>query len=300
MTIQQLRCFVSVSKTLNFARAAALLHVTQPAVTHQIQTLERELGVPLLDRIQKRVALTPAGRVFYEDAVEILDRLDQAAERAQNSRLSAEMLRVGFEETIQIRSLPEIFRRYHELFPHVFINNVAIRYENRQEVLTKGLVDVAFTAQTDYRRVEGLAYAPLFTGYFACVLPKEHPLAGRELIRMEDLQDSVFILLDTEHCPPEMDAVQKEIRQGCPHATFYFSASSLCTVPMIEGGLGIAVMPNFVCPESAGVRIIPFDTSHTIRYGITWHENEQSPKILKFVQTVKACRSGGKSGAGRR
>jgi DNA-binding transcriptional LysR family regulator len=58
---------------------------------------------------------------------------------------------------------------------------------------------------------------------------------------------------------------------------------------MIEGGLGIAVMPNYVCPASERIVKIPLDIAHTISYGIAWHENEQSEKVLRFVHITRAA-----------
>ena len=68
MNTFQLTCFIAVANTLSFARAAENLHVTQPAVTHQIKVLEQELGVPLLHRSTRSVTLTPEGQTFLEDA----------------------------------------------------------------------------------------------------------------------------------------------------------------------------------------------------------------------------------------
>lgn len=78
VTLQQLRCFTAVAKNLNFRRAAEQLYISQPAVTRQVQLLEAELGVPLFQRVQRHIVLTDAGRNFYSDAVDILDRVEFA------------------------------------------------------------------------------------------------------------------------------------------------------------------------------------------------------------------------------
>ena len=84
MNTFQLICFLTVADTLSFARAAAQLHVTQPAVTHQIKVLEQELGVPLFYRSTRSVILTRDGQSFLEDARRIIAIEHQAKSRFDN------------------------------------------------------------------------------------------------------------------------------------------------------------------------------------------------------------------------
>ena len=75
MTTMQLECFLAVTETLNFAKAASQLNVTQPAVTQQIRTLEEELNVKLFKRTTRMVQLTPEGQIFFDDARDILNKI---------------------------------------------------------------------------------------------------------------------------------------------------------------------------------------------------------------------------------
>jgi len=80
MTIQQLRCFVTAARYLNIRRASEELYIAQPAVTHHIQKLENELNVMLFHRVNRQIRLTEQGRIFYKDAIEILEQIDKAVE----------------------------------------------------------------------------------------------------------------------------------------------------------------------------------------------------------------------------
>ena len=83
MNSRQLEYFLAVARELNFTKAAESMFVSQTAVTQQIKVLEEQLGVHLFERTKRKVALTPAGRVFQEEAVDILKRIDLAAQRTR-------------------------------------------------------------------------------------------------------------------------------------------------------------------------------------------------------------------------
>ena len=84
MTIFQMECFVAVAENLSFARAAEQLHVTQPAVTQQIHALEKELNVRLLNRSTRSVKLTEEGKIFLQDAKQVVEVSERARKRFEN------------------------------------------------------------------------------------------------------------------------------------------------------------------------------------------------------------------------
>ena len=93
VAIYELQCFVAVAEELNFSRAAKRLHMSQPPLSRQIQSLESKLGVRLLNRNTRSVALTSAGTLYLEDARQILTRLDAAAASARRA-VTGEILRL--------------------------------------------------------------------------------------------------------------------------------------------------------------------------------------------------------------
>lgn len=287
MTLQQLRCFTAVAKNLNFRRAAEQLYISQPAVSHQIRTLEAELGVPLFQRVQRHILLTEAGRNFYSDAVDILDRVEFAQQRARRAAVSGPTLHIGCESSIQLYRLPQIYELYRRMCPEVFVSNTEVTHTERRALLMSGQLDAAFMSRISVSATVGLSYATLFEGRFCCVLPAGHRLADQPEVSARDLEGEVLILLDAVHCPPEMDAIQAQLLRECRKVELNFSGSSLYTVPMIEGGLGVAVMPDFVCPASDKIRLVPFQTENRVEYGIAWHTNDSSEKVRRFVHAAR-------------
>lgn len=287
MTLQQLRCFVAVARTMSFAQAAKTLYISQPAVSHHVRTLENELGVALVERSLHHVALTPAGERFYLQTTNILANLDAAVTQLCGHDSMTEILHIGFESTIQIPRLRDILRAYRKACPDVGICSIELTSGNYRQFFRDGRVDVMFVSDVS-ASLPDAAFVPLHEGFFCCVMQPEHPLAARERVQLAELKDETFILLDDPNCPGKMDALQQEIRIRCLGATLCYSTSSLYSIPMIEAGLGVAVMPSYVVPESGNVVKVPLDTGEKITYGIAWHRSDTSEKVRKFVQAARS------------
>lgn len=287
MTLQALRCFAAVGKTLSFAEASKQLYISQPAVTHQIKQLENELGVRLFDRTQHSVRLTPAGELFYGEVPELLRRLDLAVEQVRREPCFTETLTVGCESTIRMELLPQIYREFQLACPTVRINTVEITSYNERELEKTGRLDVMFTSKYSVRCPPEIRYRALYRGQFCCVLPKEHPLAGREELSPRDLNGQTLIFLDSSVCPPFMDQIQNALRTACRDIHIYLSSSSIYTGAMIRGGLGIAVMPSFVFPREEQLCAVPFDMGVGVEYGIAHHSYDTSDKVRKFVRIAR-------------
>ena len=222
-------------------------------------------------------------------SVDILDRVEFACQRAKQVAAAGPTLHIGCESSIQIRRLPQIYALYRRACPDVFISNTEVNHAERLEMLASGQLDAAFMSRVSSSNPAGLSYASLFHGHFCCVVPVDHRLAKAKSVSSRDLEGEVLILLDAPHCPPEMDVIQVQLLHECRHVTLHFSGSSLYTVPMIEAGLGIAVMPNFVCPDSDKICLIPFETESTIEYGLAWHSGDPSEKVRSFIQAARTA-----------
>ena len=290
MTIIQLRCFVEVAQELNYAKAASNLFISQPAVSRHIISLENDLGVQLFVRSRHHVALTSAGNLFYSEAKDILERIDLS----KHSILSIpgeETLNVGCVSSIRIDGLSKIYAKYHAKMPHVYINNTEITASDYRRVSSGDHLDVAFVPSSlkghlSYKEAS-INYYTLYRGTLCCVMRADHRLVSKERITFHDLQGETLILLDHEHCPPSMDAVQIEIRKNAEKIKYYYSGSSLYSIPMIIGGLGLALMPDFVCPKSDEIILRPFDLPAQLEFGIICRNNDNSSLVRTFIDVAR-------------
>ncbi len=145
MDLRQLRYFVAVAKERNFTRAADLLHIAQPPLSRQIQLLEEELGVELIIRSSRPVRLTEAGRVFYEQALQILGRVEQMKEATRRVGLNQNsVLSIGFVASTLYGGLPALVRKLRQQAPDVDIQLLEMMSVHQLPALKEGRIDIGF------------------------------------------------------------------------------------------------------------------------------------------------------------
>jgi DNA-binding transcriptional LysR family regulator len=178
----KVRSFVTVAEHLHFRRAAEELHIAQPALSRQIQALERQLGTALLERDRRTVRLTGAGRQLLEDAVPLLDAADAARRRAQRAARGARSLVVGFRAGIIPTPAVRAFREQH---PDVTVDVRRLEWDEQEDALRSGRVDVAYVRRPIGER--GLHLTPLFSEPRLAALPSDHPFAARSALTSAEI-----------------------------------------------------------------------------------------------------------------
>jgi len=145
MDLRQLRYFVAVARERNFTRAAEMLHIAQPPLSRQIQLLEEELGVALLMRKSRPVRLTEAGRLFYEQALQVLGRVEQMRESTRRVGLNQQsVLSIGFVASTLYGGLPTLVRKLRQRAPNVDVQLLELMSVQQLAALKEGRIDVGF------------------------------------------------------------------------------------------------------------------------------------------------------------
>jgi DNA-binding transcriptional LysR family regulator len=143
--LRHLRYFVAVARERNFTRAAEKLHIAQPPLSRQVQQLEDELGIDLIEAGSRPLRLSEAGRLFYEQAVQILERVDEM--KAMVDRLhDADRGRfsMGFVGSTLYGKLPEVIRSYRAARPGVELTLLELTSVEQIAALKEGRIDVGF------------------------------------------------------------------------------------------------------------------------------------------------------------
>ncbi len=245
MELRHLRYFVAVAQELHFRRAAEKLHIVQPALSKQISALEKELGVPLLDRDRRHVALTEAGQVFLEEALEVLAQADGAATRARAvSRGEVGRLDIGFIQPALAELLPRTLRVFRQVHPGVKLTIAETTSRTAVERIVSRSMHFAFTRLPVEPRPD-LATEVISEEPVLLVVPKGHPLAARESVAIADLAAEDLILIDRRVEPELHDYYVSACNTAgfSPRVAHEVNSTSVA-IGLTAGGLGIGFAPS--------------------------------------------------------
>jgi len=247
MELRHLRYFVTVVQERNFTRAAERLHIAQPPLSRQIQQLEEELGLALIDRDSRPLKTTEAGRLFFEHAVQVLERVEGM--RAMMRRLrQAERPRlvIGFVASSIYAALPNLIRRYRAAAPEVDVNLVEMTTLEQIAALKDGRIDVGFgrirfddpAVRRDVLREERLVAA----------LPLGHPLLLHEgPLSLARLAEEPLIVYPRQPRPSYADQVISLFHDHGLEPQVAHEARELQTaVGLVAAEVGIAIVPTSV------------------------------------------------------
>ena len=284
VTLRQLRYLVAVADTLHFGRAASACHVSQPSLSAQIQQLEDALDVALVERTQRRVLLTPAGREVVARARRILgDVSDLAAfARGAGAPLSGEM-RLGVIPTLAPYYLPGVLPCLRAAHPDLKLLLREDQTGRLLDMLRAGRLDALILALP--ADDPGLESVPLFDESFLVALPAGHPLAGRETLSEESLLGERLLLLEEGHCLRDQAlAVCGFDARGGERVGFAgTSLNTLCE--MVAGRIGITLLPALAAARAPqGVETRPFaDPAPSRRMGLVWRRGSPRDGELRLL-----------------
>lgn len=243
MEFRQLQLFVAVAEELHFGRAAARVGMAQPPFSQQIRRLEAALGLRLLTRTSRRVALTSAGERFLDDARALLAKRAEvitAARRAAGGEVG--VLRVGFGATSAFGVLPDIVRRFRSQLPDVTLQLHERESTEIGAALATGDLDIAIV-RGPFKH-EGVTAELLVREPLALALPSTHGRAREKAIALSTLAAEPFVLFPRHTAPGLHDAVIRMcVAAGFSPAVVQEAPSWSSVVCLVAAGLGITIAP---------------------------------------------------------
>jgi DNA-binding transcriptional LysR family regulator len=243
MDIRQIRNFLVLCETLNFRKAAEQINIVQPALSKQMQLLEREVGALLFDRSKRTVTLTEAGIFFKQEADRILQDLNRTIIRtAQLHSGEAGEIKVTHSSSAMNTVVPSFLVRVKQTWPK--IKTIVQETSNFQQI------EMLLTRQTDMGIAPNILVPPevnskiLYRENFALLLPADHPLSKKKFAGLAILKNETFIL-------PQLSSgigYVETILQICQANGFkpnvaHESAHSIGILRLVEAGLGISIEP---------------------------------------------------------
>ncbi len=287
MTEIQIECFLAIANHLNFARAASELNISQPAVTHQIQALEAELGVKLFRRSTRTVFLTPEGEYFLDDAKSMQQIILRAKSRfSKDGVINYESLTIGCSSPYQVRlmsnTLKNLRMEYSDFHPQ-------FRYITQSQIPPKiddGILDVALGTKLKLNSQSKVKYKELTVVSLRCVCPKDHPFSRLDNISLEDLKESKLIIYTPISASPEIALTQRNLVRNKNITDTYLCEYSEDAILLVEAGYGVTILPDIFIPNWADVNTIPIRDAKKLSFGLYYKAHFTNDILRRFVNLM--------------
>lgn len=294
MTIQQLEYFLSAARTLNFTKTGEDFFISQSAVTQQIKNLEQELQVTLFYRKNKKLALTPAGKIFISEAEAIISHTKNAFERVRAAQAGKTgELNIGYLKCMEMSRFPKSVQNFHHKYPGVHLNLKRDNAVMLHDDFLRGRYDIIFTIEHNMLRYPTDVRNRILRPYqYFVAMPPEHPLNHKALIRQDDLVNENLIIHDfqrgllgsAEMLPP------KYLRHDILKNVIITDDDVETILIMVASGSGIAILPDFdVDRPQVNVNLLytPLDTEGFVAFlQICYGENNPNPLLPLFLEEV--------------
>lgn len=259
MDIRQLRAFIAVASERNFTRAAAELHTVQSGVSATIQSLEQELGTPLFDRRPRQIETTAAGEALLPEARKVLDAIRAARDAvdATGTRLTGTVA-LGYMASATQVDIPALLREYSQRHDGVTIRLKVAEHGTTGlvEMLRDGELDLALIVQ--YTQLPDLETMPVTRSPMHLTVPADHPLAAKTRVTFKRLATERFVDFPEGFGFRELADASFQAA-GLQRHVAYEAMDILSVGALVDHGLGISFLPEFISDRLPNTRVVPLD-----------------------------------------
>ena len=299
MNTQQLECFTTLAKTLNYAKTAEQLSMSQPAVSRQIQSLETELNTQLFNRTTRSVSLTQVGFQFLPDAQQMLNLYYHSLEWISTfHKHNRTMLRIGYADShanwFISKILSGVLADNENIVPELTLDQTDAnlqRLATSQLDLVVGIKDAKFTA-------EDIAFQKLHDDAFVCVMRKNHPLAlackkrRRKSVSSEDMWPYRQIIDIPPYLLKQVFSRGHRIIPVNDELDNIICATTSEAYNLALAGAGFALIPQHLTLPHKELVFLPWDESPHAPMGIYYRQQgsmDKNSAIYKFICLAKEC-----------
>lgn len=271
MNTAALQAFVMVMQTGSVSRAAERLHLTQPAVSKRLRTLETEFGVRLFDAVGRGIQPTPAARALLPRATRwLLDYNDIRHSLSHTQDQVSGRLTIGTSHHIGLHHLPQTLKAFVQRYPLIELDVHFVDSEQAHQAVLSGELELAFLTLPPTLNTQ-LSYVDLWPDPLCFVAAPFHPLAARQApLSLHDLMPYPALLPDANTYTSQITLAAFARQQLKPQASM--STNPLESLRMLVSiGLGWSVLPKTLLTDE--LRVLPVQQPHDLQrmLGMVWH-----------------------------
>ena len=291
MNTTQIKCFLALADTLNYTRAATRLYMSQPSLSRQIVSLEKELNTQLVIRDQKQVRLTPAGALLASELGGIQSAADSLIERVQSvGQGYAGTLSVGILEGQWVGAgLTQLLRGFLETYPNTDLCICQDSFAGLRGKLLSGKLDVAVTLHFDVEGLEGVSCRKYGEDRAVLAVSRRLPLGEKEHITMEDILEETMLVISPEDSRTGAERVLSEMKKrGFPTGNVRYAPNLTTVMLWIEAGLGVGLINHrsslAANPEVRLIEELPFGDASPC---VAWRKDNLNPAISLLLERLE-------------
>ena len=292
MDLRDLECFVVICEEKNFTAAAERLYISQPAISKTLNKLEEELGLRLINRNQKPIALTAEGEVLVKLAREILAQFQAAqATMAEFKNLKRGSFTIAVPPMTGAYFFPPLFAGFKKKYPSLDMRIIdggsfASLEAVRKEKIHTGLIIFPLT------EMPGMSSIPVTQQELVVCLPLGHPLSGQPFLTLQQLEAEPVVLYN------EGFVLRSIILNAYAEAgltpKIEISTNQFLTIKaLVAKGAGISFLPAIAVNDTDAIVTVPLDPQIHVTIGLVWNPNSFLPPACKaFIDFVQEYSSG--------
>jgi len=288
MELRHLRYFVAVAEALSFTRAAASLRTAQPSLSQQIRDLEYEIGTPLLNRDKRNVSLTPAGKVFLDEAKLVLAQAERAkllARRAGDDM--GQTFTIGFVPAAEVKVFPQSLTVLRAQFPATRIVMQSLTTFEQHEALSSGAIDFGFLRPpVDDPHIDSMV---ILRESLVVLLPADHPACWSSEVSLSAIADTPFLRIASRHAGnlgQVIDDLAK--REGVTLNAVQEVENVLTLLTLVSLGVGFSIMPDYVAQLSFRNIVTRPLTGPAVKAELmaAWRRDNAKPEVAALVRRL--------------
>lgn len=290
MTLYQLECFIQVAETLSFIGAAQKMCLSQPAITYQIRSLEKEISVRLFERNTRNCKLTAAGQAFYQDMVQLHSYYRLAVQKAQDiSQADTAHLVVGIRKLFDYERMARMVTSFYTAYPNATVDILPQNDARPLDDLRDGRIDVGFYYSSEHTECSDISFLPLYELNYYVLMHPRHALSSRQSLLLSDLKGqsvatagSVASFLSA--CQGPSLSELKEAGIDISHSAPSFEGALI----LLQAGTAMLILPMLPSAVVPGMVKLPLLNYPPVHIEIAWRKRDTGASIPVFVNIAKS------------
>ncbi|MDU5835915.1 MAG: LysR family transcriptional regulator [Pantoea sp.] len=292
MEYPKLRSFITLARTLHFARAAAEVGLTQPALSQHIQSLEQSWGVRLFERNKRQVSLTVEGQLLLEEAERTVQRLDNLRATVKEVAAGSRgLLRLGYVGTAVLEPLlVRALRSFRSQFPAIRLEPMEYNVNQQIGLLQSGELDAGILRGPlpDFRFI---ACREIHQTALSAVIPDDHPRAGDKQISLRELAgETLIVQQDPDGVGLGGTVLRMYTETGLVPAKIVRARDVNTAIDLTAMGMGITCIPasqcNFLRQDVVALDITGTDITTSLY--LCWKEGRKNSDMMHFIKNTQS------------